>query len=775
MTAPLPPDTHLCTGEMSATINAKKYQIRGYVQGIGYRPFVFRLAEKFCIKGWVRNQAGEVIIHAEGTSEQLQLFEQSLLEEAPSRARAEIYQNNSAAINGARNFTIKTSSDTSDSTRHILSDLSLCQSCHDEIFNPKDRRYAYTLNSCTECGPRYSIIDQLPYDRDHTSLKNFPLCPDCQQEYADPGNRRFHAETISCPSCGPVLYYRNSTGEHCDANAINLAIEALLAGDIIAVKGMAGYHLMCLADDDQSVIRLRQRKQRPHKPFAILINQTILDSWQAQDRADNPVLCKQYCDHLKESIRPILLVPHNPDMQLSRNIAPGLDNIGIMLPCTPLQELIIQKTERPLIATSANLSGEPIITDNEDIEKRLADVADGFLHHTRPTLRQADDPVYRIICDKPRPIRLGRGNAPCEFTSPVHFQRPLLALGGHMKNTIALAWDNNIVISPHNGDLESPHSLQVFAQTISEFQKLYDVKVQHLVCDAHPGYASHRYARDSGYDITTCYHHHAHASALCGEFSITEKCNKRWLVFTWDGIGYGEDGTLWGGEALLGHPGQWQRVASLRPFRIPGGEKTSREIWRTAYALCWQAGHNWTGKPDFDVQLLHKAWRKSVNAPQTSSAGRLFDAAAAMTGLLNTTSYEGQAAMMLEACANQTANASPLELPLYWQHDILHLDWIPLLPMLTNHTLSPSQRARCFHSSLAHAILKQALEIREKYGQFSIGLSGGVFQNQLLSEETITLLESHNFQVHLPERIPVNDAGLCFGQLFEVAGQINAV
>jgi len=755
-------------------MSARQYLIRGYIQGVGYRPFVFRLAEQLHISGWVRNQSGEVVIHAEGTSAQLHQFEQALVNEAPPLAQVEIHQYTSVTTCGLDNFRIEASIESgneSGNTRHIMPDLSLCQRCRDELFDPNNRRYRYALNSCTECGPRYSIIEQLPYDRDYTSLQDFTLCQDCLQEYSDPANRRFHAETINCPSCGPSLFFRNNSGEYHGANAIKTAIEALLAGDIIAVKGIAAYHLMCMADDEQTVARLRQRKRRPHKPFAILINETMLDAWHRQG-----ILNKQYCDRLRENFHPILLVPYSDNVQLAAQIAPGLDSIGIMLPSTALQELIINKAGKPLIATSANLSGEPVITDNHDIEKRLKDVADGFLHHTRPVLRPADDPVYRIIRGKARPIRLGRGNAPCEFISPVHFQQPLLALGGHMKNTIALAWDNNIVISPHNGDLETPHSLQVFEQMIEDIQKLYGIAAKHVVCDAHPGYASHRYARLSKYELTTVYHHHAHASALCGEFTPDDHWGERWLVFTWDGIGYGEDGSLWGGEALLGHPGQWQRVASLRPFRIPGGEKTNREIWRTACALCWQAGHEWSGTSNHDVQLLHEAWRKSINAPQTSSAGRLFDAAAALIGLLDTSSYEGQAPMMLEACANQTAVIKqPIELSLYQQHDILHLDWLPLLPMLTDNNHLPSERARCFHSSLAHAILNQALELRKQHGQFIIGLGGGVFQNRLLSEETISLLKSHDFQVHLPERVPVNDAGLCFGQLIEAAGKINAI
>ena len=469
---------------------------------------------------------------------------------------------------------------------------------------------------------------------------------------------------------------------------------------------------------------------------------------------------------------------NNPHNDLSTLIAPGLTEIGVILPYSPLHVLLIQMFGGTLVATSANISGEPVLTQRDEVNQRLSTVADAFLHHDRHIQRPADDPVFRVIHHKPRPLRLGRGNAPLELTLPFRLKEPLLAVGGHMKNTIALAWDDRIVISPHIGELDSLRGQRVFEQVIDDFQNLYQVRARQLVCDAHPGYGSSRWAENCGLPVHRVYHHHAHAAGLCGEFPEQD----RWLVFCWDGVGLGSDQSLWGGEALLGNRGQWQRTASFRSFSLPGGEKVGREPWRSAAALSWETDIDWSsGQPE--AELLFQAWQNKLNCPASSSVGRLFDAAAAFTGLVTHSSYEAQGPMLLEALANhQSQSQHPhqtqhIELPL--QQDaqgIWRSDWSPLIPMLIDRRLDIADRAYCFHESLAQCLLKQALVLRENESRktscnmtnpFVVGLSGGVFQNRLLTERVMQLLETHDFRCYLPERVPINDAGLCYGQVME--------
>jgi hydrogenase maturation protein HypF len=376
--------------------------------------------------------------------------------------------------------------------------------------------------------------------------------------------------------------------------------------------------------------------------------------------------------------------------------------------------------------------------------------------------------VYRVIGDKVRPLRLGRGNTPLEYPLPFRMQAPTLAVGGHMKNTIALAWDDRIVISPHIGELDSLRSQQVFSQVISDLQTLYQVDAQQIICDAHADYASSRWAHQTGLTVHPVFHHHAHASCVAGEFAHEDQ----WLVFTWDGTGLGADHTLWGGEALFGQSGQWQRVASMRPFFLPGGEQAARVPWRSAAALCWEAGLAWQ-LSQYDTELAYHAWQHKMNCPQSSAVGRLFDAAASLTGLIHTASFEGQGPMLLEAAAS-SGHAEAVTLPLTLDvNNIWRSDWMPLLARLKNDVIPLADRARCFHESMATVLLQQALQIRATHGDFSVGLSGVVFQNKLLSERVIELLVQHGFRCYLSQQIPVNDAGLCFGQIIELNALLN--
>ncbi len=744
------------SGKLSRTsIQARHFLVTGQVQGVGFRPFVYRLAHELQLHGWVRNVTGRVEIHAEGSAQSLDAFADQLISRAPAIARPQIARSEDAACKPHAEFSIL-KSQAGEAHIHVPPDFFMCEDCRRELNDPADRRHRYPFINCTQCGPRYTLIESLPYDRPGTTMKGFPLCEDCAREYGNPLDRRFHAEPVACAVCGPKLTFVEPGEAAIDGNeaALAAAIGFLKEGYTVAVKGIGGYHLMCDAGNDEAVARLRTRKPRPFKPLAVMYpaDEKALSSSVMLDEASLALL--------RSPQRPIVLLAKRHPEMLSANIAPGLNEIGCMLPYSPLHALLLDGFNGPLVATSGNLSGEPVLTDNAEAQARLGKVADAFLHHDRPIARPADDSVYRVIAGKSRPLRLGRGLAPLELELPAELSEPVLALGAHTKNAIALAWENRIVFSPHIGDLASLKSQETLARVAHDLQALYQVKAKRLLLDRHPGYGYRRFARESGLPIFEVLHHHAHASALAWEFPET----KNLIVFAWDGVGLGEHGELWGGEAFIGLPGNWQRAASFRPFRLPGGEQAGREPWRAAAALLWACGH----PAPFAPELLHDAWQKDINCPSTRAAGRLFDAAAALAGICSHASFEGEGPMKLEAAAQQHGYVKPVALPLaqdgtgLWQSD-----WTPLLPMLTDHTLKPAQRAACFHASLAHALLEQALKLREQTGIDDVGLTGGVFQNRLLCEMAKALLEQHGFSTHLPQRVPVNDGGVCLGQVME--------
>lgn len=757
-----------------AAVESLRLVVAGRVQGVGFRPFVYRLANALALGGWVRNCSGQVEIHLVGPTPALECFARRLLKDAPPLARPRIVeQRRLPAEEQTGGFHILPSDAESRPEIHLPPDYFCCDDCLAELRDPQARRYRYPFINCTQCGPRYTLIERLPYDRPNTTMAGFPLCAECQAEYQDPLDRRFHAEPLACPVCGPELSFE-SREEFVTGNeqALARAVEQLRQGRILAVKGVGGYHLLCDACNDLAVQRLRRKKFRPHKPLAVLF------PWAGEDGLEE--LRRHLAPDAEESravidpSRPIVLIRRAEGSTLSSQIAPGLGEIGAMLPYSPLHHLLAQDFGGPLVATSANLSGEPVLTDSEEVCKRLGGVCDAYLHHNRPILRPADDSVVRVIAGRPRPLRIGRGLGPLELGLPAPLPAPTLAVGGHMKNTVALAWDRRVVLSPHIGDLDSPRSLAVFRQVIDDLCRLYRVEPRVLLCDAHPNYTSSRWARrqaeEKGWALRPVYHHHAHAAAVAGEFPE----ERRWLVFTWDGTGLGADGSLWGGEALLGRPGHWRRVASLRPFRLPGGDKAGREPWRSAAALAWEEGYDWA-PPQLDTELIHRAWQRHINSPVSSAVGRVFDAAAALSGLIETASFEGQGPMLLEAhacCADQ----SPPDLSLALYEDaegVLRLDWAPLTALALNRRRSSAARALAFHHALAEGLVSQALELRRRHGDFAVGLAGGVFQNRLLTERVLERLQAAGLRAYLPARVPCNDAGLAYGQVIEALGDID--
>lgn len=744
---------------------ARRLVLGGRVQGVGFRPFVYRKAVAFGLSGWVRNEIGRVVIHVEGEPVALDGFARALFGEAPPSARPELESAADAEFTAAASFAILASAGDGPASVHLPPDLFCCPDCLAEIDDPSARRHRYAFTNCTQCGPRYTIIAALPYDRANTSMAGFALCPSCRAEYADPRDRRFHAEPLACPDCGPQLSFVASAGVRREGeDAMRAALACLRQGGIVAVKGVGGYHLMCDAADDAAVERLRSRKHRPDKPLAVMFPQRGkdgLDAVRAHVRmsATEAAACR-------DPARPIVLCARRPETRLSRFLAPGLAELGVFLPYSPLHHLLLSQFGAPLVATSGNISGEPVITDDGDAERRLAPVADAFLHHDRPILRPADDSVVRVIAAEPRPLRIGRGQAPLEIALAQPLSQPTLAVGGHQKAAIALGWERRAVISPHIGDLDSPRSLAVFEQVIADLERLYRVRARRIVCDLHPGYGSARWAARRNRVAHRVQHHAAHASALAGEHPQIA----RWLVFAWDGVGLGSDGELWGGEALLGRPGAWRRAAGFRRFHLLGGDRAGREPWRAAAALVWETQGAW--RPDEPAaRTAHHAWQRRLGTLATSSAGRLFDAAAALVLGLDRTSYEGQGPMMLESLADSAAQASPEAVALPLAEDgeaILRADWAPLLPMLRDESRSAGQRAALFHECMARTIRDQAVALRRGQAFDAVGLTGGVFQNRRLAERALALLGEAGIAAYLPCLVPANDGGLAFGQLIEI-------
>ena len=743
-----------------ASIVCQEIIVGGQVQAVGFRPFVYRLAGRHGIHGWVRNEKGLVRILAEGRSDALVNFLEDLVSTAPPLARPVIISVNDIPPGNFQGFSIAVSGEGMRPNIHVPPDYFVCNDCLREMHDPKDRRYGYPFINCTQCGPRYTLIRQLPYDRPNTTMAGFQLCPSCQNEYRDPANRRFHAEPLACPECGPQIKFV-AGGETTIGTdeAMEKCLSAFRAGKIVAIKGIGGYHLMCDARNDGAVARLRSRKFRPHKPLAVMF------PMEGERGMHN---LKQYIVPTPEEMRllagpmrPVVLVKRNENSGLSSLIAPGLQEVGAMLPYSPLHELLLSRFDAPLVATSGNISGEPVLTKNNEAASRLASVADGFLLHNRPIQRPADDPVFRILGGREHSLRLGRGASPLELSLPFRLKAPLLAVGGHMKNTVALAWDDRVVVSPHIGDLGSLHSLKVFEQVIADLQSLYDVRAELALCDAHPGYGSTEWAKQSGLPVVNIFHHHAHASGLVGEFPDLGQ----WIMFTWDGVGLGEDGTLWGGESFVGTAGQWRRFGTMHPFRLPGGEKASRDPWRSAVAMAWEAGMEWK---DFaaDEEMLRHAWKNQINSPVTTAVGRLFDGAASMLGLCNLATFEGQAPMVLENMMQQTDYSVELPLAINGQ-GLWETDWKPLVPLLLDQDKSSREQAAIFHGALVNALVAQSLKAREQFKINCVGLTGGVFQNRHLVEGAMAVLDDHGFEVMIPEQVPCNDGGLCFGQVIE--------
>ncbi|MDR0841901.1 MAG: carbamoyltransferase HypF [Acidobacteriota bacterium] len=755
--------------------------IRGAVQGVGFRPFVYRLASEMRLSGWVRNSSQGVFVEAEGEKSALDEFLLRLSSEKPAHAFIQSLEYSLLEPVRHRGFAIRESEESPSGavSALVLPDIAVCDQCLAEMRDPADRRYRYPFINCTHCGPRFSIIEALPYDRPSTSMKSFALCPDCRREYEDPRDRRFHAQPTACPVCGPELALWDEKGREVARrdDALLAAAGFIRRGGIAAVKGLGGFHLVCDARNAQAVGLLRKRKLREEKPFALMYPSLAA---VAGDCRVTPMEARL----LQSPEAPIVLLEKIGDGGLD-GVAPDNPCLGVMLPATPLHHLLLTELGFPVVATSGNLSDEPICIDEREALTRLAGIADCFLVHDRPIVRHVDDSIIRIVLGRELVLRRARGYAPLPL--PVKDAADgTLAVGGHLKNAIAIATGGNVFLSQHIGDLEGRESIEAFHRVIASFRRLYQVEPVRVAADRHPDYFSTKAAEGFGVPVVNVQHHHAHVAACMVENELEGQV----LGVAWDGTGYGLDGTIWGGEFLLADTAGFQRVAALRGFRLPGGDAAVREPRRAALGVLYEIfGSDALNATDdvadaatdlppvgaFTVAeraVIAQMLAKGVHSPVTTSAGRLFDAVAALSGIRQKISFEGQAAMQLEFAAMRetTAISYPFDIAssLAAEHDVV--DWEPMIRAIADDVragVAASLVARKFHNTMAEIIVAVAQRQRRQCRQIEdrVILTGGCFQNRILLEETVRKLQNAGFRPFWHQRVPPGDGGIALGQI----------
>ncbi len=770
--------------------------IKGAVQGVGFRPFIYRLAAEMNLSGWVLNSAQGVFIEVEGDKLKLDRFLLRIENEKPNRSFIQSLEASFLDPVGFTTFEIRHSKTDGNITTIVLPDIATCKDCFKEIFDSANRRYLYPFTNCTNCGPRFSIIESLPYDRLNTTMKNFYMCENCQQEYENPLDRRFHAQPNCCPKCGPHIELLDSSGNRLSNShqAFMQTAEAIRSGKIVAIKGLGGFLFMADARNNEAIIRLRERKHREEKPFA-----TMYQSLSA---------VKTDCE-VSDLEERLLLSPESPIVLLRRtsntgcspsglsfSVAPNNPYLGVMLPYTPLHHILMHELGFPIVATSGNLSDEPICIDEHEALKRLKDIADVFLVHNRPIKRHVDDSIVRVMMGRELVLRRARGYAPLPIRFQTKSREPVMSLGAHLKNTIALTSGENVFISQHIGDLETKEAFDAFQNVIESFKSLYQTPIVQFVSDLHPNYLSTQYAKDKETSVIQIQHHFAHIASCMADNQIEDRV----LGVSWDGTGYGPDGTIWGGEFLLTNDNSFERVASFRHFKLPGGERAIKEPRRTAIGILFEIfGKDLYKLLDLppiqsfsndELRTIIQMLERNLNSPITSSAGRLFDAVASLIGLHQKVSFEGQSAMDLEFAIGNTLTDQHYNWSLLKSNSLtddandnnsinpppssgIIIDWstiiLEILEDIKRNINSGTISAK-FHNTLVEIILGIAKRIGEK----RVVISGGCFQNKYLTEHAVQRLQEEGFHPYWHQRVPPNDGGISLGQIVAASKFINS-
>ncbi len=808
--------------------------IRGAVQGVGFRPFVFRLAEELKLAGWVNNSSQGVFIEVEGERTDLNTFLVRLEAEKPPRSFIQSLESSWLDAVGFTSFEIRESVNTGDKSALVMPDIATCPKCLREILDPQNRRFRYPFTNCTNCGPRFSIIEALPFDRANTSMKQFAMCPACQREYDDPRNRRFHAQPNACPVCGPRLELWSRDGEIIFGGdeALRAAAQMIRRGKIVAVKGIGGFHLMVDARNETVISRLRERKHREEKPLAVMFPTISAVKLNCEVSPLEERL-------LRSPEAPIVLLKKigNRQSAIGNSVAPGNPNLGVLLPSNPLHHLLMLDLDFPVVATSGNLSDEPICTEEREAVARLAGIADAFLVHNRRIVRHEDDSIVRVMLDRELMLRRARGYAPLPVHLPVAADpssvailrrvdvrrlkhknghgvqsepphvgcyKSILAVGAHLKNSVALAVGENVFLSQHIGDLETEAAYRAFQQVATDLPKLYDAPPEVIVADLHPDYLSTKFALErrpparreaegrkmeqavpeaGAPNVIQVQHHIAHVLSCIAENEVELPA----LGVAWDGTGHGADGTVWGGEFFLVTETAVERVAHLRPFRLPGADKAIKQPRRVAlgilYELYGEAAfemshlHPLRAIPPVEMITLRGMLQRRVNSPPTSSAGRLFDAVASLANLRQQTRFEGQAAMELEFAldgvetdeayafrVSAREDARPTKSAIANRQSPIILDWSPMIGEILSDVhdgVATGVISLKFHNALAETVVTMA----KKFGENRVVLSGGCFQNRYLTERVVTRLRKEEFQPYWHQRVPPNDGGIALGQI----------
>jgi len=746
--------------------------VSGIVQGVGFRPFIYSLAKKHSLKGFVFNNTRGVEIEVEGERERIKKFLSEIKTLSPPLAVIEKIDYQELIPAGYRSFYIKKSEKKKEEFLPISPDISICSDCLKELFDPENRRYLYPFINCTNCGPRFTIIQDIPYDRCRTTMKVFPMCQECESEYRNPLNRRFHAQPNACSVCGPQVSLWNSQKRKIKADdPIKKAAQFLQKGYIVAIKGLGGFHLACDATSNQSVASLRKRKYREDKPFALMaLDLKMIKEFCQLDKEEKNLLLSQQ--------RPIVILKKkNCSLLATDEIAPHNKYLGFMLPYTPLHYLLLKEVNLPLVMTSGNISDEPIVYSNEEAFNKLKKIADYFLIHNRDIQIRTDDSVVRIFRKKDFFLRRSRGYAPQPIKINCFFDEPILAVGGQQKNTFCLVKKNQAIVSHHIGDLENLSALISFEEGIKHFLKLFHTYPKILACDLHPDYVSSKFASEyiekieQNAQLIPVQHHHAHIASLMADREIEDTL----IGVCFDGAGLGTDGKIWGGEFFIANFLSFTRVAHLKEVPLPGGEQAIKEPWRMALSYLkasygkdfHRPVRRWLKRVDPQkVLLVNRLIEKRINSPLTSSMGRLFDAISSIIGLRDEINYEAQAAIELEMLANNQEKGNyPFEI--LQEKEKFIVDPGPIIRAVVADLARDEKKdiiAARFHNSIASIILKVCQLLREKTGLNKIALSGGVFQNMYLLERVFSSLEMSRFKVYTHQRIPCNDGGISLGQ-----------